>query len=76
MEEVVRRVGRGWIQVTDGEGCRHLFPASSRVEVSDSDCLRNECIVSIGAKRILVSEPYERVVEALLEAELNPLGRR
>ncbi|MPR06206.1 hypothetical protein [Microvirga tunisiensis] len=72
----MRRVGRGWIEVVDDEGRRHLVPASSRIEVSDVDGMRSECIVVVGARRILVSRSYEEVVEALLEAELHPLGRR
>jgi hypothetical protein len=72
MEDLVRRVGRGWIEVVDDKG-RHLVPASSRIEVSDVDCMRSECVV-IGARWILVSRPYEEVVEAPLEAELHPWG--
>lgn len=76
MEEVVRRVGRGWIEFVDDEGRRHLVPATARIEVSDVDCMRSECVVMIGARRIIVSRPYEEVVEALVEAELRPLGGR
>ncbi|WP_262269566.1 hypothetical protein [Microvirga yunnanensis] len=67
MENTIRRIGR-FLEVTDGDGRRYLLPADARnLLVCDTDCLRNESEIHYGSRRIQVFQPYDKVVEALLE---------
>jgi hypothetical protein len=66
MESEIRRLGP-FLEVVDSEGRRHLFRASSNVEISDTDSLRNESLITIGGRSFMVLRPYDEIVEALLE---------
>jgi len=66
MESEIRRMGP-FIEVMDAEGRRHLFRTSANVEISDTDLLRNESLITIGGRSFLVLRPYDEIVEALLE---------
>jgi len=63
----IRRIGP-FLEMTDSEGLRHLFRPGANIEVSDTDCLRNECLINVGSRSFMVLRPYDEVVAALVDA--------
>lgn len=62
----IRRIGP-FLELTDSEGLRHLFRPGANIEVSDTDCLRNECLISVGSRSFMVLRSYDDVVAALVD---------
>lgn len=50
----VRRVGN-FLQVQDGDGCRHLLRVTSVQALSDTDLMRNETFITAAGRTIITS---------------------
>ena len=67
--DAVRRVGQ-YLQVQDGDGCRHLLRVTSVQALSDTDPLHNETFITAAGRTIRVLQPLEAIA-----ALLAPGGR-
>ncbi|HJE22100.1 MAG TPA: hypothetical protein K8W01_00355 [Methylorubrum populi] len=59
--DAVRRVG-AYLQVQDGDGCRHLLRVSSVQAVSDTDLMLNETFITAAGRTIRVPQPLDEIV--------------
>ncbi|AWN41801.1 hypothetical protein U8607_13320 [Methylobacterium durans] len=66
--DAVRRVGN-YLQVQDGEGCRHLLRVTSVQALSDTDPLRNETFITAAGRTIRVLQPLDEIVELVAPGE-------
>ncbi|MGV7034757.1 hypothetical protein [Methylobacterium symbioticum] len=71
----LRRVG-SYLQVQDGDGCRHLLRVTSVQALSDTDPLRNETFITAAGRTIRVPRALDSIVELIapgerLEAEVE-----
>lgn len=66
--EAVRRVG-AYLQVQDGDGCRHLLRISSVQAVSDTDLMRNETFITAAGRTIRVPQPLDEIVRLISPGE-------
>ncbi|KAB1069226.1 hypothetical protein [Methylobacterium planeticum] len=66
--DAVRRVGN-YLQVQDGEGCRHLLRVTSVQALSDTDPLRNETFITAAGRTIRVLQPLDAIVELIAPGE-------
>lgn len=62
--DAVRRVGK-YLQVQDGEGCRHLLRVTSVQSLSDTDPLRNETFITTAGRTIRVLQPLEQIADLI-----------
>ncbi|WP_336490745.1 hypothetical protein [Methylobacterium nigriterrae] len=66
--DAVRRVGN-YLQVQDGDGCRHLLRVTSVQALSDTDILRNETFITAAGRTIRVPQPLHEIVELIALGE-------
>ncbi|MBE7197410.1 hypothetical protein ACLBX9_20115 [Methylobacterium sp. A49B] len=64
----VRRVGN-FLQVQDGDGCRHLLRVTSVQALSDTDLMRNETFITAAGRTIRVTQPLDEIVELVAPGE-------
>ena len=70
--DAVRRVG-AYLQVQDGDGCRHLLRVSSVQAVSDTDLMRNETFITAAGRTIRVPQPLDEIVPLISPGERLPV---
>lgn len=70
--DAVRRVGN-YLQVQDGEGCRHVLRVTSVQALSDTDPMRNETFITAAGRTIRVPQALEEIVALIAPDE--PLSR-
>jgi hypothetical protein len=68
----VRRVGN-FLQVHDGDGCRHLLRVTSVQALSDTDLMRNETFITAAGRTIRVTQPLDEIVELVAPGERTAL---
>ncbi|GEP05281.1 hypothetical protein [Methylobacterium oxalidis] len=66
--DAVRRLG-SYLQVQDGDGCRHLLRVTSVQALSDTDPLRNETFITAAGRTIRVLQPLDQIVELIAPGE-------
>ncbi|ABY28781.1 hypothetical protein [Methylorubrum extorquens] len=66
--ERVRRVG-AYLQVQDGDGCRHLLRVSSVQAVSDTDLMHNETFITAAGKTIRVPQALDEILPLISPGE-------
>ncbi len=64
----VRRVGN-FLQVHDGDGCRHLLRVTSVQALSDTDLMHNETFITAAGRTIRVTQPLDEIVELVAPGE-------
>lgn len=64
----VRRIG-GFLQVQDGDGCRHLLRVTSVQALSDTDLMRNETFITVAGRTIRVPQALDDIVELIAPGE-------
>ena len=64
----VRRVG-SFLQVQDGDGCRHLLRVTCVQALSDTDLMRNETFITAAGRTIRVTQPLDEIVELVAPGE-------
>lgn len=64
----VRRVGN-FLQVQDGDGCRHLLRVTSVQALSDTDLMRNETFITAAGRTIRVTQPLDEIVDLVAPGE-------
>ncbi|GJD59445.1 hypothetical protein [Methylobacterium dankookense] len=64
----VRRVG-SYLQVQDGDGCRHLLRVTSVQALSDTDPLRNETFITAAGRTIRVPQALDSIVGLIAPGE-------
>ncbi|SDA29868.1 hypothetical protein SAMN02799622_04575 [Methylobacterium sp. UNC378MF] len=64
----VRRIGN-FLQVQDGDGCRHLLRVTSVQALSDTDLMRNETFITAAGRTIRVTQPLDEIVELVAPGE-------
>ncbi|MGU3537565.1 hypothetical protein [Methylobacterium sp. A54F] len=69
--DAVRRVG-SYLQVQDGDGCRHLLRVTSVQALSDTDPLRNETFITAAGRTIRVPQPLDEIVALVAPGERPP----
>ncbi len=69
----VRRVGN-FLQVQDGDGCRHLLRVTSVQALSDTDLMRNETFITAAGRTIRVTQPLDEIVDLVAPGERTALG--
>ncbi len=69
----VRRVGN-FLQVQDGDGCRHLLRVTSVQALSDTDLMRNETFITAAGRTIRVTQPLDEIVELVAPGERTAPG--
>jgi hypothetical protein len=68
----VRRVGN-FLQVQDGDGCRHLLRVTSVQALSDTDLMRNETFITAAGRTIRVPQPLDEIVPLISPGERLPV---
>lgn len=66
--DAVRRVG-SYLQVQDGDGCRHLLRVTSVQALSDTDLLRNETFITAAGRTIRVLQPLDAILGLIAPGE-------
>lgn len=69
----VRRVGN-FLQVQDGDGCRHLLRVTSVQALSDTDLMRNETFITAAGRTIRVTQPLDEIVDLVAPGERTASG--
>ncbi|MEE7503835.1 hypothetical protein ACLBXO_26475 [Methylobacterium sp. C33D] len=69
----VRRVGN-FLQVQDGDGCRHLLRVTSVQALSDTDLMRNETFITAAGRTIRVTQPLDEIVDLVAPGERAAQG--
>ncbi|KQS79886.1 MULTISPECIES: hypothetical protein [Methylobacterium] len=69
----VRRVGN-FLQVQDGDGCRHLLRVTSVQALSDTDLMRNETFITAAGRTIRVTQPLDEIVDLVAPGERTAPG--
>ena len=69
--ERVRRIG-AYLQVQDGDGCRHLLRVSSVQAVSDTDLMHNETFITAAGKTIRVPQALDEILRFPADDEPEP----
>ncbi|MEE7439464.1 hypothetical protein [Methylobacterium oryzae] len=69
----VRRVGN-FLQVQDGDGCRHLLHVTSVQALSDTDLMRNETFITAAGRTIRVTQPLDEIVDLVAPGERTAPG--
>ncbi len=69
----VRRVGN-FLQVQDGDGCRHLLRVTSVQALSDTDLMRNETFITAAGRTIRVTQPLDEIVDLVAPGERAGMG--
>ncbi|SFF11995.1 hypothetical protein [Methylobacterium sp. 13MFTsu3.1M2] len=69
----VRRVGN-FLQVQDGDGCRHLLRVTSVQALSDTDLMRNETFITAVGRTIRVTQPLDEIVDLVAPGERTAPG--
>ncbi|MCP1558865.1 UNVERIFIED_ORG: hypothetical protein M2438_002955 [Methylobacterium sp. SuP10 SLI 274] len=69
--ERVRRIG-AYLQVQDGDGCRHLLRVSSVQAVSDTDLMHNETFITAAGKTIRVPQALDEILPLISPGERFP----
>lgn len=68
-EEVLGRLPRRLVIVTDDEGCRHLVPTCAIQLVSDADLFRDSVILVIAGRAIRIPRTLDHVLGVLTGRE-------
>lgn len=70
--DAVRRIG-AYLQVRDGDGCRHLLRVSSVQAVSDTDLMHNETFITAAGRTIRVPQPLDEILPLIAPGERLPV---